>query len=97
MCTMYWTIKEIELECPVCNKVGIWELQTHFMGDVGSCLNYYKLGEKVLELKGIKSATLDGRNDDFIGICSRCDKYINFGAKIKNETIEEILSIYKEE
>ena len=93
---MYWTIKDVRLKCPACKKTSIWELQTHFMGEDGSCLNYYKIGEKVLELKGIEFATLNGENDDFIGHCLHCDNYMRFGAKIKAETIVKIFPLLKE-
>jgi len=96
MCTMYWTIKDVRLKCPKCKKISMWELQTHFMGEAGSCLNYYKLGEKVWELKGIEFATLGGENDSFIGDCPHCNEYINFGAKIKDETIVKIFQLPKE-
>ena len=91
MCSSYWTLKEVELKCPKCKKVSIWELQTHFMGQIGSCLNYYKLKEKIFELKGIKEAILDDENDSFIGECPYCNEYVYFGAKIKDEAIYEII------
>lgn len=65
---MYWNIKA-EVACPRCGKVEERELQTHWMGEIGSCLNHYRLGEKVEELKGVTAAVLDGTNDDFITNC----------------------------
>lgn len=88
MCSQYWNLNT-RLKCPNCGKARLWNLQTHFMGDFGSCLNEYKLKEKVEELKGV-SLILDGRIDDFIGDCPNCDKFFNLGAEIINGKIEKI-------
>lgn len=59
------------------------------MGDYGSCLNEYKLNEKVEELKGV-SVVLDGRVDDFIGDCAYCGKFFDLGAEIKDGRVEKV-------
>lgn len=88
MRTKYWNLNT-RIKCPNCGKNSMWNLQTHFMGDFGSCLNEYKLNEKVKELGNI-SVTLDGKNDDFIGSCDYCDKYYDFGADIKESRVEKV-------
>lgn len=80
MCSQYWNLNT-QITCPHCNKTDVWNLQTHFMGDFGSCINEYSLGEKVAEL-GDMSVTLDGKLDSFIGECESCEKFFDFGAKI---------------
>lgn len=88
MCSQYWTLNA-KIKCPKCQKGNIWDLQTHFMGDVGSCVNVYELGEKVEELKGI-SVLLDGKVDDFIGDCPKCGEFFNLGANIVNGSVEKV-------
>lgn len=79
MCTQHWNLR-VSFSCPNCGAEHS-ELQTHLMGDFGSCVNYYTLGEPVEELKGV-STVLDGQNDDFIGQCTACKAFIEFGAEI---------------
>lgn len=80
MCSMYWNLVTM-VKCPHCGKRYKGDLQTHFMGSAGSCVNYYKLKEPVAEL-GDMSVTLDGNLDSFIEQCPRCEKFIDYGAKI---------------
>lgn len=93
MCSQYWNLKA-KLTCPSCGKSKMWEVQTHFMGDYGSCLNYYKLGEKIEEL-GNMTITLDGKLDDFIGQCSTCGKFFDLGAEIIDGKVEKLLFYLK--
>lgn len=88
MCSKYWNLYT-QIKCPKCNKQGRWNLQTHFMGDDGSCVNEYKLGEKVKELK-VVSVLLDGKNDDFIGGCPHCEKFFDLGANIVKGRVEKV-------
>lgn len=80
MCSAYWTITDINFTCPSCKEVSVIDLQTHFMGEVGSCSNYYKLFEHVPELRNM-SVTLE---DDFIGDCPKCKNFFDFGAEISD-------------
>ncbi len=89
MCSAYWNLM-VELTCPSCGEKGEWELQTHWMGEVGSCLNRYRLGEKVQELAGIMSAAMDGANDSFISNCPSCKQYFDFGGAVKDEAVESV-------
>lgn len=101
MCSMYWTLLVNGLWCPTCGGRGRgrtrvvntladaapeWELQTHFMGEPGSCVNYYRLGQAVPELKGV-TVRLDGTNDDFVGSCPHCDAFLLFGAEILRSVV----------
>lgn len=79
MCTEYWNLTA-DVECPKGHRFTD-ELQTHFMGEGGSCSYHYRLGESVDELQGV-SVMLDGRNDDFIGRCPECDEHYYYGAEI---------------
>lgn len=88
MCSQYWNLNT-KVKCPNCGKTRVWNLQTHFMGDIGSCVNEYKLGEKVDELDTV-SVVLDGTNDDFIGDCPNCDKFFDFGAEIVEGKVERV-------
>ncbi|KKQ41849.1 MAG: hypothetical protein US60_C0028G0004 [Microgenomates group bacterium GW2011_GWC1_37_8] len=88
MCSMYWNLNT-KLKCPNCGKSSLWNLQTHFLGDYGSCLNEYKLKEKVNELSNT-SVTLDGKNDNFIGDCPNCDKFFDLGAEIVDGKVEKV-------
>lgn len=88
MCSKYWNLNT-NIKCPKCGKQSMWNLQTHFMGDDGSCVNEYKLGEKVKELKGV-SVLLDGKNDDFIGSCPQCEKFFDFGSNIVKGRVNKV-------
>ena len=83
MCSMYWTLRTPGVECGSCHALAVTELQTHFMGEVGSCGNYYALGDEVAELQGV-SAMMTGKrgDDDFIGGCDACDQYADYGAEV---------------
>ena len=89
MCTEYWNLK-VKVTCPHCGNEHEDALQTHWMGDIGSFLNYYRLGERVSELHGIHDAVLDGINDDFISSCPSCRNWASFGARIKDEAVVEV-------
>lgn len=80
MCASYWNL-DAKMTCPGCGKTAVWNLQTHFMGYLGSCEHYYKLNESVHELEGV-SVILDGRIDDFNGDCEECGKFFDVGAEI---------------
>lgn len=77
---MYWTLYA-KVKCPKCGNTKTWDLQTHFMGYMGSCQHYYKIGKKVDELESV-SVVLDGKIDDFIGDCPSCDAMFDLGAEI---------------
>ena len=79
MCNAYWNLR-VDVECPKGHRYSD-ELQTHFMGEPGSCLNYYALGEPVEELQGV-TVVLDGRIDAFIGECKDCKAFYDCGAEI---------------
>jgi hypothetical protein len=81
MCSAYWNLTNVRFTCPNCGEDETDTLQTHFMGETGSCANYYALGEVVPELE-VVSVTLDGKNDGLIGKCDSCDTFIDFGAII---------------
>jgi hypothetical protein len=89
---MYWTLA-CEFTCPNCGEPQKGELQTHFMGDVGSCANYYNIGDEIPELQGI-TATLgpidEGWPDDFIGTCFNCLGWIDFGAIIEDGKVMKV-------
>jgi hypothetical protein len=53
------------------------------MGDVGSCSNYYKLFERVEELRNM-TVSLDS---DFSAICPKCKKWFDCGAEIKDGVV----------
>lgn len=80
MCSMYWNLSA-KITCPNCGEKEKWSLSTHFMGDVGSCSNEYNLREDVKELKGV-SVLLDGRIDDFVGDCPKCEKIFYLEEKL---------------
>ena len=71
MCSAYWNL--VSGDAPAfsmpCGGTSD-ELQTHFMGEAGSCGNYYRVGEPVDELEGISVAHLpNDENDQLIGSC----------------------------
>lgn len=90
MCSQFWTITT-EYECPLCGSHEHGELQTHFMGDFGSCSNFYALGESVDELRGVEAGRLgEGLADDFISVCRNCRGVIDWGARIENSAVVEV-------
>jgi hypothetical protein len=96
MCSQYWTLIDIEFTCPRCLATTKDDLQTHFMGEIGSCSNRYELGTPVEELKFI-SATLgprkEGYPDDFIGQCGECKTWVDFGAVIIDGKVIKVYPI----
>ncbi|MDO8618591.1 MAG: hypothetical protein Q7R49_01445 [Candidatus Daviesbacteria bacterium] len=77
---MYWNL-DTEMKCPKCGKTTLWNLQTHFMGDLGSFGHPYKLGEKIQAL-GNMTILLDGKINDFTGDCDKCGRFFDVGAEI---------------
>lgn len=90
MCCEYWTLRA-DYTCPLCGSEEQGELQTHWMGDLGSCLDCYQLGQKVPQLRGIEAATLgaDGP-EEFISVCRSCHGIIDWGARIENEVVVRV-------
>lgn len=93
MCSMYWTLLA-KGACPACGEIQEFELQTHYMGEPGSCLNTYTIGEPVEELQGVKKATLgpyeEGCPDLFNDRCVRCAVWISFGAEIRDGMVVRV-------
>jgi len=88
MCASYWNF-EAKMTCPRCGETTTWEMQTHFMGYVGSCENHYTIGETIPELQGV-SVRLDGRIDDFSSDCPKCDAIFDVGAEIMEGKVIEV-------
>ena len=84
MCCEYWTLTNVNFNCPVCKIDSIIELQTHFMGE--DCTNYYKLFERVPELRNM-SVSLD---NDFTGTCPECKNIFDFGAIIHDGIVTSV-------
>jgi hypothetical protein len=85
---MYWSLITT-FECPCCGATNSdAELQTHWLGDIGSCLNRYRIGDRVAELRGITAAHMEG--DSFVARCSACDCWLSYGAEVKDEAIISI-------
>ena len=96
MCSSYWTLKAV-VECPKCHKTQPMEMQTHFMGEPGSCLNTYEMYQLIPELQGV-SVELDGRIDDFITTCPQpCDYTFLVGAIIEKGAVVRVWPIEEEE
>ena len=93
MCSMYWTLIAKEA-CPSCGEVQEIQMQTHYMGEPGSCLRTYVIGEPVEELQKIEKARLgafeEGCPDDFVDSCNSCNAWIKFGAEIKDGMVVRI-------
>ncbi len=79
MCTMYWNYTTTFI-CPTCEAAVEDDLQTHFMGEIGSCSNYYTAGERVHELGDFTGELPTG--DEFIGACSFCSTLVELPARI---------------
>lgn len=88
MCASYWNLAT-KMTCPACGKISTWNLQTHFMGYLGSCEHYYKLGEKVHELDGL-TVLLDGKTDDFNGDCDECGRFFDVGAEVIHGKVKKV-------
>lgn len=82
MCSAYWNLRA-SYACPKCGaEIKDDQLQTHFMGEPGSCMNEYQVGDKVDELSGISAPSMVAAGDDLIGICDDCDITIDLDAEI---------------
>ncbi len=70
----------------------MWNLQTHFMGDFGSCIDRYKLGQEVDELKGV-TVSLNGKEEGFCGSCSHCHKFFDLGGEIDKGKVIKVFFV----
>ena len=92
MSTEYWNLKA-RVTCPHCGNEHEDNLQTHWMGEDRSFLNYYSINERIPELHGIQSAVLDGVKDDFSSFCRKCRNSSSFGARIVDEAVVELFAL----
>jgi hypothetical protein len=90
MCSSYWNLKNVGFTCPECGALTSDDLQTHFMGVVGSCMNDYAIGQPIPELAGVSVTLGKDGPDDLIGRCLECDAMIDFGARIENGVVVEV-------
>lgn len=91
MCSAYWNLKT-KLKCPKCSNETVWDLQTHFMGEPGSCINEYELGQKVNELKKV-TVSLNGNDEGFCGSCPDCKKFFDLGAEINKGIVKKVFFV----
>lgn len=96
MCSAYWTLQSVTFRCPYCGADNSGDLQTHFMGEPGSCLNYYRMGQPVTELRGIGAATVQPAQG-FIGKCDACGEYPEFGADIEFGAVVKVWPVATED
>ena len=90
MSSDYWNLNA-EALCPECGSRRMRELRTHWLGEVGSCLNTYTLGQPVLELESIAAALIDGLGDrHFVDSCVDCRAFLHFGGRVENEAVVEV-------
>jgi hypothetical protein len=88
---MYWSLLDVTFTCPGCGAKVTDTVQTHFMGEVGSCSNYYRIGEMVPELEGCTVTLGPGHTrDEFIGKCDECSTFVDFGARIEGGIVVEV-------
>lgn len=92
---MYWNLNA-RIGCGHCHHEFDDSLQTHYLGEAGSCVNYYDLHEPVEELHGT-SVLLDGSQDDLCAICPNCKAFLLFGAEIVSGCVERIFPIHTAE
>lgn len=86
MCSMYWNLK-VSVLAP-CGHQAESNLQTHFMGAFGSCMNYYGMHEPVDELDGF---TGDIPFDHWlIGECGSCKKFFYVPARCESGQVVEL-------
>ena len=93
MCASYWNL-DTKIKCPKCKKISTWNLQTHFNGGEigGMCMDYYKLKQKIVPLKGI-TMIMNRKNDWFIGDCPKCEEFFDFGANVESGMVKAIFVI----
>ena len=65
------------------------EMQTHFMGQIDSCTNYYQLGQDIPELDGftgflgpLPEGWVQSERDDLISFCEGCEATVDLAAFI---------------
>lgn len=87
MCSMYWNLTVPCLICPECGALEVAsDLQTHFMGDVGDCLNYYKIGEQVPNLRNM-TGRLSDLGDCFVTNCNKCDAFLDYDGVVEKGVV----------
>lgn len=92
MCSMYWTLIA-EVTCPSCGTTYEDEMQTHWMGEAGSCVNYYRIGQPIPELAGVATAAdAEPYSDDaFWTECPKCEWSADLGVEVENGVITRLL------
>lgn len=88
MCSMYWNLTA-DVKPPCGHESPAANLQTHFMGEAGSCVNNYKLGQLVGELEGYFGGL--PKEDWLIGKCNVCGKYFEVDALVENGAVVALL------
>lgn len=79
MCSMYWNLN-VDGTAPCGHEIN-HPLQTHFMGEPGSCVGYYNVGDVVPELEGFTGNLPE--DDRLAGECDECDQFYEFDAVIE--------------
>ena len=83
MCSSYWTVSD-KLICPTCGEEDTWEIQTHEYGQVGSCVNFYILGDRPEELAGIFALIFED------AWCPKCGHRCNAAITVTSGELTEI-------
>ena len=89
MCANYWNLEDVTFKCLSCGKKAKDTLQTHFMGDA-SFNEYYRLGEPVPLLEQWTGSLKNGKPDDFVGQCDKCEAWHDFDAEIVNGVVVSV-------
>ena len=86
---MYWTLKAPAV-CPSCDEVETVEMQTHWMGEVGSCLNTYDLGQPIAELEGFSGWMPP--DESFIARCGKCQTWFDVRALFQDGAATQLVT-----
>lgn len=91
MCSQYWNLTA-DIAAPCGHEVKQANLQTHFMGEYGSCSNYYNLGDQVPELRDY-TGFIAGDPDGLIGDCDKCDGWFTVNVEAQAGRVVRVVSI----
>ena len=86
MCSAFWNLEVPALICPYCGGKVCENLQTHFRGEIGDCLQNYHIDEKIPNLIGL-TGRLAEMGDSLCSVCEDCNHYLDYDAVIRKGII----------
>lgn len=84
MCSSYWNLRATVV-CPTCGLEAEDDLQTHDFGEMGSCVNYYRLGEPVEELANVERGYVT-----LTAVCQNCARLWDLRGIVEDHRVVDL-------